>query len=225
MNRDVLETNWAQIREILSEKFSNLSDEDIRQINGRYDQLVTKLQQKYGYTREEAEERIRDLNFDRFSGVRGQGQGQTFRGEGVRDERFTNPRAQGYRGDERMRREEDSSSVLKWLLALGIPLLLLASYFLGTARNPDNTTTYTPATTQEQTISQTPADRVISNGIRNALLSQNMASDIQNVQVAANNGVVTLSGTVPSREVRDSIATTAQNFSGVRQVINNIQIR
>lgn len=202
MNRDVLETQWPQIREILSEKFSNLTEEDIRQINGRYDQLVAKLQQKYGYSREEAEERIRSWNFDRMAGSRGQ-----------------------VIHEDRVRRKEDNSSVLKWLLAIGIPLLLLGSYFLSTARTPE--VTRTPVVSQEQLAVETPADRVISNGLRNALLSQQSltTAEIQNIQITTRNGIVTLSGTVPSRDARDFVVNMAQNFTGVNRVNDNLQIR
>lgn len=202
MNKDLLESQWVQIRDILREKFSNLSEEDIRQINGHYDQLVAKLQQKYGYTREEAEERIRSWNFDRFA--------TTPRSHVVHDEALDKDR---------------NSSLYKWLLGIGIPLLLLGSYFLST-RTPEMTRS--PVFTQEQMIQETPADRVISSGLRNALLSQqqqNMAFSMQNVQITTHDGVVTLSGYVPNAETRDFIVNTAQNFSGVRQVVNNIEIR
>jgi uncharacterized protein YjbJ (UPF0337 family) len=202
MNRDVLETQWPQIRDMLKEKFSNLTEDDIRQINGRYDQLVAKLQQKYGYSREEAEERIRNWNFDRFA----------------------KPRAQNYREEQQVnRRSEDNSDWLKWLLALGIPLLLIGSYFLGTDRTP--TTTRTTPANQEQAIIETPADRAISNELRNTLAQQNLFSEMQNVQITTRNGIVTLSGTVSSREASNNIESAAQDVSGVRQVINNLQVR
>lgn len=206
MNRELLETQWPQIRDILMVKFSNLTEEDIRQINGQYDQLVTKLQQKYGYSREEAEERIRNWNFDRFS--------TSSRGPSAAIEDKTYAK-------EKVRKEEDGSSFLKWLFALGIPLLLLA-YFFGTS----NTTPTTPATTQEQLITENAADRAISDSVRNNLLSQpNLAAALQNIQITSHNGVVTLTGTVPNSEVRDAIVNRVQNFSGIRQVINNLQVR
>lgn len=201
MNRDVIESQWTQIRELLSEKFSNLTEEDLRQINGRYDQLVAKLQQKYGYTRDEAEEKIRNWNFDRFAG----------------------PRSQYVREERIIRKEESSSNAWKWLLGIGIPLLLLASYFLGT-RNPE-TTTRAPANNQQQFLVESPADRAISNNVRNALLSQTTASDLSNLRITTENGIVTLSGSVSSADARDSIVSTAQNLPGVRQVVNNLQVR
>lgn len=207
MNKDLLESQWTQIREFLQKKFNNLTEEDIRQINGRYDQLVAKLQQKYGYTREEAEERIRSWNFDRFANT----------------ERIP-PAKNPIVHEERVRKEEDYSSLLKWLFALCIPILLLAAYFLSPARLPQ--APVPPAVNQEQAVAETPADRAISNNLREALIAQpNRASDLQNVQIATRNGVVTLSGTVPNQEARDFILNRAQNFAGVKQVINNIQIQ
>lgn len=202
MNRDLLESQWSQVRDILREKFSNLTDEDIRQINGRYDELVTKLVQKYGYTREEAEDRIRSWNFDRF----------------------THPNRE-YSSDMSDNRVREESSPFKWLLAIGIPLLLLGSYFL---MDRPAEVTNSPTITQEQTFTETTADRTISTGLRAALLSQteqNLSATLQNVQITTHNGTVTLSGFVPTAETRDFIGTAAQNFAGVSNVINNIEVK
>jgi uncharacterized protein YjbJ (UPF0337 family) len=200
MNKELLESQWLQIREILKEKFNNLTEDDIRQINGRYDQLVAKLQQKYGYSREEAEERIKSWNFDRFA-----------------------TRAPVAREDRARREEvETSPSLARWWPLLLIPLLLLGAYFLNTGTNPEQTRTIT----REQLATETPADFAISNGLRNALVSrQIMMSDLRNVQITTHNGVVRLDGTVPSRDVRDSIENIAKDFTGVTQVINNLEIR
>lgn len=207
MNRDVIETQWPKIREHLNEKFSNLTEEDIRQINGRYDQLVAKLQQKYGYSREEAEERIRSWNFDKFTDARG-----VDRGTVVREDR---PR----------KIEEDTSSAFKWLLALGIPLLLLATYFLTYDRTP--TTTPPPSVSQERTMVTTSADdQRINSELRNAFASQpNIVNELDNIQMAVNNGVVTLSGFVSSQAIHDALIRGVTGHRGVTQVIDNLQVR
>lgn len=202
MNKEILESQWTQIREILREKFNNLSEEDIRQINGRYDQLVTKLEQKYGFSRSEAEERIRSWNFDRFA----------------------NPKSSFNRETPAQEIKADTSP-FKWLLAIGIPLLLLGSYFLAD-RAPEVAST--PAVTQEQLLTETPADRSISSGLRTALLSQsqqNLSLALQNVQISTRDGVVTLSGFVPTPGIRDFIGSAAQNYAGVTKVVNNIEVR
>jgi uncharacterized protein YjbJ (UPF0337 family) len=200
VNKEILESQWTEIRPIIREKFSNLSDEDIRQINGHYDQLVAKLQQKYGYSREEAEDRIRNWNFDRFA-----------------NSRVTPREDKTYREDKV--RVEDDNSFLKWLLAIGIPLLLLGGYFMAT-RTPEE-----PTVTNQQNTSETSTDFALSNTVRTSLRSQLSASEIQSVQITTNNGVVTLTGTVPSREVSNSVANIAQNTAGVTQVNNRLQVR
>lgn len=205
MNKNVLESQWVQIRELLREKFSYLTEDDIRQINGRYDELVAKLQQKYGYSKEEAEERIRNWNFDRFAAPKSQA---------VREDMTIN---------ERERPIKDRSSIYKWILGIGIPLLLLGAYF-STMRTPE--VARSPVATQEQMVIETPADQLLSNDLRNLLLSQqDLAGVMQNVQISTNNGIVTLSGTVPNREARNLIIHTTQNFTGVRQVVDHLEIR
>lgn len=206
MNKELLESQWTQIREILREKFSNLTDEDIRQISGRYDQLVAKLQQKYGYSREEAEDRIRSWNFDRLSSA----------------PRSSSSHEDKYYAKSDVRKEE-AGSFFKWLLALGIPLLLLGAFFMNSNRSD---MVNTPVVTTGQTATETPVDRALATDIRNAFFAQNISGTVlQNVQITARNGIVTLSGTVPSSDVRDTIVRTAQNFDGVRQVVNNIIVR
>ena len=204
MNKDLLESQWTQIREILHDKFSNLTEEDIRQINGRYDQLVAKLQQKYGYSREEAENRIKSWNFDRFAASP----------RAVHEDKYY---------EESTVRKEDTTSLLTWLLALGIPLVLLAAFFF----NPFRTETINPpVVNQERVAVETPADQAISNNLRNAYIARNInVSELQNIQVTTHNGVVTLSGTVPNRETLNAIVNTTQGFAGVRQVVNNLQVR
>ncbi len=200
MNKELLETQWSQVRDILKEKFTNLSDDDIKQINGRYEELVAKLQQRYGYSREEAEERIRSWNFDRFQN-----------------------KVRSPLREESVRQDTESSTLFKWLLFL-LPLFLIGAYFLNT-REPAPVTPTNPVVS-EQTATQTPGDLVIVNGIRSALVSDQIkAADLQNVQITAHNGVVTLNGTVSNNQIRDSIVKEASGFTGVSHVVNNLEVK
>ena len=61
MNRDILAGMWKQIRGQVKETWGELTDDELDQIEGRRDKLAGKLQEKYGYTRAEAEAEI-----DRF---------------------------------------------------------------------------------------------------------------------------------------------------------------
>ena len=65
MNQDVFEGKWKEMRGQLKEWWGELTDDDLEKANGQADQIVGLLQQKYGYTREAAEEefnrRIKDV--------------------------------------------------------------------------------------------------------------------------------------------------------------------
>ncbi len=55
MNQDIFEGKWKEMKGQVKEWWGKLTDDDLEQINGKSDQLVGVLQQRYGYTKEEAE--------------------------------------------------------------------------------------------------------------------------------------------------------------------------
>ena len=56
MNRDIFEGKWKEMRGQLREWWGELTDDDLERAAGKADQLIALLQQKYGYTREKAEQ-------------------------------------------------------------------------------------------------------------------------------------------------------------------------
>ncbi|HHX43960.1 MAG TPA: CsbD family protein [Chloroflexi bacterium] len=58
MTSDILEGQWKQLRGQIREKWGELTDDEVDQIAGRRDRLIGMLQEKYGYTRQEAEDRV-----------------------------------------------------------------------------------------------------------------------------------------------------------------------
>ncbi len=58
MNRDVLEGNWKQMRGQVKEWWGELTDDDLDRIDGKKDKLIGRLQERYGYSRERAEEEV-----------------------------------------------------------------------------------------------------------------------------------------------------------------------
>jgi uncharacterized protein YjbJ (UPF0337 family) len=62
MNRDVLEGNWKQMRGRIKEMWGKLTDDDLDTIDGKRDRLIGKLQERYGYAKDKAEQEL-----DRFA--------------------------------------------------------------------------------------------------------------------------------------------------------------
>ncbi len=60
MNADNVKEQWPQIRELARMWWSVLSNDDLDQINGRLDRLIGKLQDKYGFTKDQAARDIED---------------------------------------------------------------------------------------------------------------------------------------------------------------------
>jgi uncharacterized protein YjbJ (UPF0337 family) len=58
MNTDTFEGQWRQMRGELRSWWGRLSDNDFEKIAGKKDRLVGMLQEKYGYTREAAQQEI-----------------------------------------------------------------------------------------------------------------------------------------------------------------------
>lgn len=61
MNKDHLEGEWKILKGKIKEKWGQLTDDDLAQLKGKKDQLVGKIQQKYGIAKEEAEKQLAEL--------------------------------------------------------------------------------------------------------------------------------------------------------------------
>ena len=55
MNVDQMKGSWKQLKGKVKEQWGKLTDDDLTVINGQQEQLVGKLQERYGYTKEQAE--------------------------------------------------------------------------------------------------------------------------------------------------------------------------
>ena len=58
MNKDILEGKWKLMRGQVKVTWGKLTDDDLELVGGKYDKFVGLLQEKYGYTRERAEEEV-----------------------------------------------------------------------------------------------------------------------------------------------------------------------
>jgi uncharacterized protein YjbJ (UPF0337 family) len=58
MNRDTLKGQWTQLKGQLRKQWGKLTDDEVDQIQGNAEILVGKLQERYGYSREQAEREL-----------------------------------------------------------------------------------------------------------------------------------------------------------------------
>src|SRR5437899_3056340 len=58
MNWDQIKGNWKQVKGKVKEKWGKLNDNDLDVIGGQKDQLIGKLQNAYGYQKEQAEKQV-----------------------------------------------------------------------------------------------------------------------------------------------------------------------
>lgn len=61
MNWDQVEGNWEQFKGSVKERWGRLTDDDLTTIRGRRQQLVGKIQERYGDAREEIERQVDDF--------------------------------------------------------------------------------------------------------------------------------------------------------------------
>ena len=60
MNKDQADGNWKQFKGKVKEKWGKLTDDDWKVIEGKRDQLAGRLQERYGYTKEQVEKELKD---------------------------------------------------------------------------------------------------------------------------------------------------------------------
>lgn len=58
MNEDILSGKWKQMRGKMKEWWGKLTDDDFDKISGKRDLLVGKLQERYGHTKDKAEQEV-----------------------------------------------------------------------------------------------------------------------------------------------------------------------
>jgi uncharacterized protein YjbJ (UPF0337 family) len=60
MNWDRIEGNWKQVSGKVKAGWGKLTDDDITYVDGKREQLVGRIQERYGIARDEAEKQVRD---------------------------------------------------------------------------------------------------------------------------------------------------------------------
>jgi uncharacterized protein YjbJ (UPF0337 family) len=61
MNSDILKGNWKQFKGEIQKQWGKLTDDDLDVIQGQYEKLVGRVQERYGYERERAQQEVDDF--------------------------------------------------------------------------------------------------------------------------------------------------------------------
>ncbi|MCJ7696217.1 MAG: CsbD family protein [Anaerolineaceae bacterium] len=56
MNKNIFEGKWKQARGQAKLWWGKLTDDDLESVDGQFDKLIGLLQEKYGYTQQQAKE-------------------------------------------------------------------------------------------------------------------------------------------------------------------------
>ncbi|MBC7376505.1 MAG: CsbD family protein [Burkholderiaceae bacterium] len=60
MNQDRIEGNWKQFKGKLKEQWGKLTDDDIDVIAGKREQLLGRIQERHGMSKDEADIQVKD---------------------------------------------------------------------------------------------------------------------------------------------------------------------
>lgn len=60
MNWDQIRGNWNQAKGRAKQQWGKLTDDDLTRVEGHRDELVGRLQERYGIAKEEAERQVSD---------------------------------------------------------------------------------------------------------------------------------------------------------------------
>jgi uncharacterized protein YjbJ (UPF0337 family) len=58
MNEDTLKGQWTHLKGVVREQWGKLTNDDLDQIQGQSEQLIGRLQERYGIARDEAERQL-----------------------------------------------------------------------------------------------------------------------------------------------------------------------
>jgi uncharacterized protein YjbJ (UPF0337 family) len=61
MNWDQIKGKWQQAKGQAQQKWGKLTDDDLDVVNGRREELVGKVQERYGIAREEADKQVSEF--------------------------------------------------------------------------------------------------------------------------------------------------------------------
>ena len=60
MNTDILKGKWNQLKGEVRNRWGKLTDDDVAQIQGNVEKMIGKLQERYGYAKDQVRKEVDD---------------------------------------------------------------------------------------------------------------------------------------------------------------------
>jgi uncharacterized protein YjbJ (UPF0337 family) len=61
MNKDIFEGKWEEVKGKMKQAWGKLTDDDFKVIEGSHQEIYGKLQKHYGYSKDQAEQAVKDF--------------------------------------------------------------------------------------------------------------------------------------------------------------------
>jgi len=61
MNADVFKGQWHQVKGAVKAKWGKLTDDDLDRVSGNTETLIGRIQERYGYARDQAKREVDDF--------------------------------------------------------------------------------------------------------------------------------------------------------------------
>lgn len=112
-----------------------------------------------------------------------------------------------------------------FLIMASLSIMLTPSFFLFSATSQTGSNIEIQSS-QTSSTNQARADRMTRQSINNAFMKdRDISSNMANMSVDVQNGVVRLNGTVNSDAVKSKMEDKARNIVGVSKVVNNLKVK
>jgi uncharacterized protein YjbJ (UPF0337 family) len=64
MDKNNFQKKWNEIKSKIKSKWNKITNEDMSEIDGHYDRMISKIQKRHGYSKEQAEREFQNWNMD-----------------------------------------------------------------------------------------------------------------------------------------------------------------
>ncbi len=61
MNKDIFQGKWNEFKGQVKEQWGKLTDDDLTEVEGKRDNLIGKIQTRYGYAKDKAETELKSF--------------------------------------------------------------------------------------------------------------------------------------------------------------------